>query len=708
MDKRFRPWSAIALATGLVCAGCSPSSDGGAFLPTGDAHIDGPGADAPGNQSNYPQATGDPGRVTLHRLNRAEYNNTVRDLLGTALTPADDFPNDDHGYGYDNIADVLSMSPLLFELYEHAAELLVEEAMDIPIQEAETFFIEAEEADHTTGGPYGTTGWNIWSNGDVNAVVDLPADGTYILSAYVWGQQAGPEVVHMAFTLDGLVVAEFDVPDTVDSPGTYAAEFEAQAGLRQVGVAFTNDFYEPDEGLDRNLLIDWFRVKGPVGLSETDKTNPRREAIVICNPTGAWDADCARQILAAFGRRAWRRPLTDGELDALVDLASLAIAEGDDFDKGISLALRAILVSHHFVFRVETDADPLSSTPQPLNQHELASRISYFLWSSMPDEILLAAADAGALSELGAIDEQVRRMLKSPRSRALVDNFGGQWLYIRAIDDVIPDPWYFEGAWSEDLRQSMRAEAWLFFHSFLSGNRSMLELLDATDSFVDQRLADHYGLETFGALPGAFVEMEVSGAKRGGLLRQGALLTALSYPTRTSPVRRGKWVLGHLLCEEPPPPPPGVEGFAVADLEAKTLKEALAQHRSDPACAGCHASMDAIGLGLENYDGIGRWRDEDAGLAIDASGELPPDLAFQDADELVAILAADPRLPSCMAKQLFTYALGRGVEASDAPFIEEITGEFIARGHRFDELAVLIAQSAPFRMRRGEPEEGGE
>ncbi|MEC9071261.1 MAG: DUF1592 domain-containing protein, partial [Myxococcota bacterium] len=428
-----------------------------------------------------PEVEGDPGRVTLHRLNRAEYNNTVRDLLGTEIQPADDFPNDDHGYGFDNNADVLSMSPLLFELYEHAAEILIAETMKIPVTEPTTFHFEAEDVEHTTGGASGADAWNIWSNGEALGVAHLPASGTYTMTAYGYGQQAGPDDVEMTFSIDGTIVAEITVTNDAQTPQEFEASFYAEEGLRQIGVGFANDFYIPggdpcEENADcesnkcngdtcgssdRNLVIDWFNISGPVELADTTPVNPLREAVMICDPDDADPATCVREVLRSFGKRAWRRPLEEPELDALLLFLDIAEQEGADWEEGLRTAMRAILVSPHFVFRVEIDPDPTSLEPHPLGQYELASRLSYFLWSSMPDEPLLNAADAGTLHQPEVLHEQVQRMLKDPRAQALVENFGGQWLYFRALDDVAPDPWYFPG-WNEDLRTSMRAEAWLF------------------------------------------------------------------------------------------------------------------------------------------------------------------------------------------------------------------------------------------------------
>ncbi|MGB0592495.1 MAG: DUF1592 domain-containing protein [Myxococcota bacterium] len=688
------------------------------------------GVDVPEEETGPEPVEGDPGRVTIHRLNRAEYNHTVRDLLGTKQTPADDFPSDDHGYGYDNNADVLAMSPLLFEFYEYAAEKLLDEALFKPIVDpvTEHFEVEVLMADvlDAVGGPAGDWGWNFWSVGAVTTAISIPASGTYRLSVHGYGQQAGPDPTRASFTIDGEVVGTVDITATSVGSETYTIELELEATDEAVlGVGFINDFYiaggdpcttgddcgtgicKADgtcQAADRNLYLDWFEIYGPVELEQTDLVNPLREAIMICDPKPAEELDCARDILEAFGRRAWRRPLTQDDLLRLTGFIDVAAEHGDDWEVGLRLALTAILTSPHFVFRIEIDPDPTSLEPHPLTDYELASRLSYFLWSSMPDDALLDLAQEGKLQEPEVLAEQVDRMLTDPKAQAIVEHFGGQWLYFKAIDDVIPDPWVFDG-WSEELRASMRTEAWLHFHSYVTGDKSMLDLLDGDDVFVDERLADHYDLGGFFGPPGSFVQMTAPDGKRGGVMRQGAFLTALSYPTRTSPVKRGKWIMGQLMCQAPPPPPPGVEGLPEADLSEGlvSIREILELHREDPTCNACHSFMDPIGLAFENYDGIGAWRDEVHGLPVDATGELPNGNAFDDAQGLIDILVADNSIPQCMAIQLATYALGRGLESSDMVFIEAVTSAFADDGYRFKALATHLVQSPIFRTRRGEP-----
>lgn len=695
-------WMLAGALTLSACTGDTGGADGG-------ADGDGPGVannvpDAPPNNApdNPTDPEADPGRVTLHRLNRAEYNATVRDLTGTSLRPADDFPSDDHGYGFDNIADVLSISPVQLELYDRAAELLVEEALLVNNVEARLDHFEAEEVGSMVGGAAGDY-WNIWSNGEVTAAFEASHDADYRLAAAAVGQQAGPELPIMVFLIDGLEVARFDVEAQRPDPGLYEVVVPVTAGGHTFSVGFVNDFYDPDQGLDRNLLVDWFEVEGPLGLE--GGPNPIRERLVTCDAqTDGVDA-CGREILTRFATRAWRRPVTDAELDRLMALVQLPIGEGDPFDVGLGLAMQAVLLSPHFIYRVELDPDPNSLTPHSLNDYELASRMSYFIWSSMPDELLFEAASQGRLQDPGELQAQVTRMLADPKAQALVDNFAGQWLYTAALNDVQPDYAIFPD-YDDELRDAMRGETQRFFQEFLHGDMSAWEMFTADFTYLNDRLAAHYGIPA----PGSGQEMvrvELSDPQRGGLLTHGSVLTVTSYPTRTSPVIRGKWILTQLLCSEPPPPPPGVEGLVEEEIPTGTLRERLEQHRADPVCASCHNLMDPLGFGLESYDGIGAWRDEDVGgFAIDDGGVLDDGTAFEGAAQLSEILAADERFVDCLSEKMFTYALGRGPAFHDRDDLEEIRTALRSDEGRMRSLVQAIVQSHAFRYRRGEPDDG--
>ncbi len=658
-------------------------------------------SDAPASSSGTPPGPvgPDPGRVTMHRLNRAEYNSTVRDLLGTKLRPADDFPADDYGYGFDNVSDVLSISPLQLELYERAAETLAEEAMLLPTASLTTK-VEAETLKGTVGNAT-DDGWLLFSNGDVPLTTNLPSAGKYSISTRVWASQAGPDLAKIEISAGGVSLGTFDVKGTVDSPEVVTVDAQLGAGSKAITVSFLNDYFDKITMEDRNLYVDWIEVKGPVG---TTTGNPLRDRIMVCDPATGGDT-CVRTIVQTFAERAWRRPLATSEVDDLLTFVALAKADKDTLDAGITLSLRAILTSPHFIFRVEKDLVPTSLLVHPLNPYELASRLSYFVWSSMPDAELLQAAKEGKLADDTQLEAQVVRMLADPKADALIDNFAGEWLYTRALADHLPDYNAFPG-FDPALGNAMREESRRFFSEFLHGERGIGEMLSSDFTFVNDRLAEHYSLD--GAAPGAdFIRVDLKTDQRGGLLTQAAWLTVTSYPARTSPVKRGKWILGQLLCSEPPAPPPGVEGLNPEPMQTGSLRQRMEAHRADPKCAGCHSTMDPIGFSLENYDGIGAYRTMDGKFPVDAAGVLPDGTKFVGAQEMAKLIQADPRYGSCVTDKLFTYALGRAPEKTDKLFIEHIEGEFATHGSKLKELIRLIVLSEPFRMRRGETEPKG-
>ncbi len=644
----------------------------------------------------------DPGRVTLHRLNRAEYDATLRDLFGEDFGLAADFPAEDHGYGFDNIADALSMSPLLFEKYEVAAKSVAERVFSVPPAVPQTQQWEAEQVGASVGGATDEA-WNLWTNGEVVQTFTAQA-GEYELSARAWGTQFGADPARMQFRIDGQSLGTIDVPATANNPGTYRQRVTLTAGEHRLAVAFINDFYEPPDG-DRNLLVDWFAATGPYA-TETVPTNPALyQKVVTCDAQQDARA-CAAQSIERFGKRVWRRPLSGEEQARLLTLFDLAQANQDGFEVGMQLVLQALLTSPHFLFRVELDPDPTATTPHPLNDYELAARLSYFLWSSLPDDALFAAAEAGNLHDPQILTEQVRRMLRDPKAEALLQNFVGQWLYTRGLADVNPDSLRYPN-WDDALAQAMEAETHHLLRRFLFENRSMLDLFDPGFTYVNDRLAQHYGLSPVDG--DAMLEVQLSPDEaRGGLLSLGSVLTVTSHPRRTSPVKRGKWVLEQLLCQPPPAPPPNVEALPEPAMPTGSLRERVEAHRADPACAGCHATMDPIGFSMEHFDAIGAFRDDDDGFAIDASGALPGGATFSGVRELARILRADPRVPRCITERAAIYGLGRGPTLADECYLKDVRTEFEASGHTFEGLVTALVKSELFRLRRGEPEGGAE
>lgn len=508
---------------------------------------------------SQPSGARDPGRVTIRRLNRVEYNNTIRDLVGIDFHAADDFPSDDVGYGFDNIGDVLSMAPILMEKYLDAAERIVAKA--------------------------------------------------------------------------------FETPEV-------------------------------------------------------------RKRIIGRQPTDQTKLDCARKIIERFAFHAYRRPVKSEEVDRLVGLVTQAEAQGDSFDKGIQLALQAILVSPHFLFRIELDPQPRDEKAiHVINDFELASRLSYFLWCSLPDDDLFDLARQNKLHEDEKLEAQVRRMLKDPKAHALVENFAGQWLELRSLKTMTPDSSLFP-TFDESLRSAMLKESELFFEAVVKEDRNILDFIDADFTFLNERLAGHYGIS--GVKGDQFQRVNLTGDQRGGILTQASILTVTSNPTRTSPVKRGKWILENILGTPPPPPPPDVPVLKEGKELTGTLRQRMEQHRANPSCATCHQRMDPLGFGFENFDAIGAWRTLDGKSAIDPAGVLPDGKSFKGPKELKAILRGkEEEFRRCLTEKLLTYALGRGLEFYDKISIEEISRKLAQQNNQFSALVIEIVKSDPFQKRRG-------
>jgi hypothetical protein len=635
----------------------------------------------------------DPGRVTLHRLNNAEYNNTVHDLLGTELRPADDFPADDRAFGFDNVADELRLSTLSMELYEAAADALIVDTLAVQTgSQIDNFPLVGDTA---SGNPR-DGGWFFFSGGEATFTYSAPIAGSYRVSVPAWGQQAGPDPARMAITIGSQPAVVIDVLAVEGATQVYETTATLPMGNVQIAVAFANDYYDMATGADRNLWVGEASVEGPLDAPPIDDT--RRTAILICEQLA--DAGCQRSILESFVKRAWRRPPASSEIDALLATVQVAIGQGDDAETGIGLALRQVLVSPHFIFRVEIDPDPTSMTPHPLTDWELASRLSYFLWSTMPDADLFAAAEAGRLQDPAELERQVARMLDDPKSVAMVDNFAGQWLFTRALGDQDPDYQLFPD-YDDELEEAMREETRRYFRAFLDEDIPMDQFLTADFTFVNDRLATHYQMP----LPGSteLVRVSLEGTPRRGFLTQGSFLRVTSNPKRTSPVKRGKWVLDNLLCTPPAPPPPDVPPLPDEEIPTGSIREQLEAHRSNPICASCHRVMDPIGFGLDNFDAVGAYRTEDSGFTIDASGTLFEDQSFTNAAELAAVIGANPGVYRCIVEKLYTYT-GRSpyrIEATE--HIDELAGDFAEGGYQLRDLIVKMVTSPSFVSRRGEP-----
>jgi hypothetical protein len=669
-----------------------------------------------------------PGRSSLHRLNRSEYGNAVRDLLDLPVDISEFLPADDEGYGFDNIADVLRTSPSLLEQYLLASrkisELAVGDMSAPPITRTYRPNPDLPHNQHIPGLPLGTRGGVLIEH-------NFPLDGEYQIDSYlvrnIVGYMTGLEWEHgFEISIDGERVFLSHVggaDDNLASDHNFAqaadmidarlkTRIPISAGHHQVAVAFLQksaaESHEPLELHTRNLdlqdmvgvpTLDYVNITGPFNPTGKGDTASRRR-IFSCHPREtAEQQPCARQILGNLGRHAYRRPLKDSDLEQLMGFYRQGAAKGD-FEQGIQTALRFVLASPEFLFRNE--GDPAGSKPgdiHPLDDIALASRLSFFLWSSIPDEELLALAVSNQLHDGKTLEQQVRRMLKDPKSRALVDNFAAQWLFLRNLKNINPDTRTFPN-FDDKLRQAFRTETTLFITSIIQNDASVLDMINADYTYVNDRLAQHYGIQNiYGS---HFRRVKLEDPNRRGLLGQGSILTVTSYPTRTSPVLRGKWILENLIGSPPPAPPPNVPALTenTPGLAALSVKARMQQHRADPVCRGCHAVMDPLGFSLENFDAIGRYRTKEAAGTIDAGGELADGTPVSSVVSLEKVLMQHPEyFVDTFTEKLMTYALGRGLEYYDMPVVRSVTEQARGRKYSFSSIVLGIVQSAPFRMK---------
>lgn len=655
----------------------------------------------------------DPGRVTIRRLNRSEYNNTIRDLVGVNFRFADDFPADDVGYGFDNIGDVLSLPPILLEKYMAAAEKILAEAIvteDPARCRTNRFWSDALEA--TNGGAVNGKGWfGLFRESDAFVIFRSQLDADYVFRVKAYGQQAGAEPVRMAFRVNQQQIKIVEVTAVEEDPNVFEAGIRLQPGTNLCAVAYLNNYFNalaPDPAQrDRNLFLEYLELEGPLRASPQPLPETHRR-IFIRQPTPETARLCAREIIGRFAKRAYRRPVTVEELDRLMKLFELAGKGGERFEQAVKVALQAVLVSPYFLFRGELQPEPNNpSSVHPIGEFALASRLSYFLWSSMPDDELFALAERKKLRR--DLQAQVRRMLNDPKAEALVDNFAGQWLQIRNLEQAAPDPGEFP-AFDDKLRGAMQEETKRFFADVMRKDFSVLTFLDANYSFLNERLARHYGIA--GVRGDQFQRVIFKNGQRGGLLTHASILTITSNPTRTSPVKRGKWILENILGTPPPPPPPEVPELKDGKdaVLAGTLRQRMEQHRANPSCASCHARMDPLGFGLENFDGIGAWRDKDGAFPIDPSGELGNGESFLGPGELKALLLKRKRneFIRCLSEKMLTYALGRGLEYYDKCAIDKIANGMTKDHYKFSSLIDEVVKSTPFQMLRGEGQNLGQ
>ena len=679
---------------------------------------------------------GQPGN---HRLNRAEYANAIRDLLGVEIDVRSQLPADDVGYGFDNMADVLSVTPGLLERYLLVAQKVSRLALGDPTVRPEitsykppTLFRQEDRTgeDQTFG-----------TRGGIAVRHQFPVDGEYVFGVSLQRVVEGPirgvsERNILQLRLDGALLEQFTVfcdPTSVDQSGSGSqlecavnadADLEVRmpvtAGSHVVAAAFQKNpwlkeglvpdreaigFYEYFNGRDVQVSIETLDVGGPYTVAGPGES-ASRSRILVCRPEGSGAEDeeaCATRILSTLARRAFRRPVTDDKVQTLLGFYRLGRPDG--FDAGIQVALERILIDPEFLFRIERrPAGVASGALHPLSDIDLASRLSFFLWSSIPDDELLNLAERGQLKNRAVLNQQVGRMLADERSQALVENFGGQWLFLRNLREVAPDPKEYPD-FDDNLREAMQRETELFLAEQIRGDHPLADLLSADYTFINQRLAEHYGIpKVYGS---HFRRVKYPDDRRAGLLGQaGILVSTNTYPNRTSPVKRGVWLLSNILGAPPPSPPPDVPPFPEEPAgKVLTVRERMEQHRENPVCAACHDSIDPLGFALENFDATGQWRDRDrdAGMPIDAAGQLPDGSTFDGPVELRELLL-DRReeVIATMTKKLFTYALGRGFEHYDMPAMRQVLRDAEPTDYRWSSIILGIVNSMPFQMRGAE------
>lgn len=649
----------------------------------------------------------DPGRVTIRRLNRAEYNNTIRDLVGIDFEPAADFPSDEVGNGFDNIGDVLSLPPLLLEKYLDAAEVIAKKAIIAHPERFGTQRIAGKDLERTgSAGNTNDGGFvTMSSSGSVIAKVQVASKGEYIVRVDAMADQAGSELAKVELRLDDKKVKVFDVKGQRKAE-SYETKLTMNPGSHKLEAAFINDFYDPKakdrNQRDRNLYVRQIEVV-PTDVSLVELPETHRQIIFLSPDKTTPPKVALERILTRFIGRAFRRPALPAEVEKFTNLGLMALSREETFEQAVQLAVTGVLVSPHFLFRVEDHAQPNNPAKVvPVTDYELASRLSYFLWSSMPDEELFQLAAQAKLRDPDILESQVRRMLKDAKSEALVENFGSQWLNLRNLNEVSPDPKLFP-AFSDALRKDMRQETEAFFTAIIREDLSVMDFLFGEFTFLNERLAKHYGIS--GVKEDAFQKVSLKGTSRKGVLTQASILTLTSNPTRTSPVKRGKWILENLLNEAPPPPPPNVPELEATAKSSPglSLRKQLELHRASPNCASCHKMMDPLGLGFENFNAIGQWRDQDGKLPVDATGELPGGSRFNGPMELIQLLKQKaPEFRRCLAEKMLTYALGRGLEYYDRCAVDTITANMEKADNRFSSLVLEIVKSQPFLYRRGE------
>jgi hypothetical protein len=649
----------------------------------------------------------DPGRVTIRRLNRLEYHNTIRDLFSLDLDPTRKFPSDDVGEGFDNIGDVLSLPPLLFEKYMDAAEE-VSRAVVIAAGGANTRTSRFPADKFALEGAARRSGETISmaSQGTATTTVKAAIAGDYQLLVTAGAQQAGGEVAKLSVKVNGKPVEILEITASHRKMEEYLVKVTVPVGDHRVSLSFINDYYNPKDpdpaNRDRNMFLRWVDWNGPMRVDPASLPESHQRIVSVRPGEGLSIEQAAARVLEPLMRRAFRGPVADQQVKRYAALVQLAMDQEETYERGLQVAISAILVSPRFLFRIEGGEGADDPTRvRLLDDFELASRLSFFLWSSIPDEHLLQLAQKGQLNRTSVLRGEIRRMLADPRSQSLVDGFATQWLNLRNLESASPNPDMFP--FDDQLRSAMQRETELFFTAVMKDDRPVTDFLDGRYTFVNEQLAKHYGIE--GVEGDEFRRVSLEGHPRAGVLTQASILTITSDPTRTSPVKRGKWIMENILGAPPPDPPAGVPEIEAAReaLPNSSFREQLELHRSNAICASCHRHMDPLGFGFENYDAIGRWRDKDGEFPIDATGTLPGGEEFNGPIELIEILRrGEKEFVRSFTEKLLVFALGRGLRYYDQCAVEDMVKVLPSSEYRFSAVVEQIILSDPFRKRRGD------
>ena len=675
------------------------------------------------------------GRPALHRLNRTEYANSVRDLVAVSVDVGAALPPDDMSHGFDNMADVLTVSPTLMEAYVRAASKIAREAVGDPEAPALTSTYQVprvmSQNRHVDGTPWGT-------RGGISVMHDFPADGEYVFKLGFYYSPTGPlfglnqgkgQQIEVAINGEKVALIDINPAMTLAKDGIKTPPIHVKAGPQRISASFIQKADGPIDDevmMVEQTLVDVsagvvpgvttlphlheLSVTGPTKVSGVSDT-PSRRKVFSCRPeAGADELPCAKRIIAALARQAYRRPVTDNDLEGLLGFFQSGRNQGN-FETGVRTAIQAILASPEFVFRFEkTPASAAPGKNYRITDLELASRLSYFLWSSAPDEQLVAVASQGKLRQPAVLEQQVRRMLTDPKSEALSTVFADQWLHLQNLRESNPDLFLFPN-FDRTLANSMRRETELLFDHIMRTDRSMTEMLTADYTFVDERLAKHYGIPN--VMGSRFRQVAIADDNRRGLLGQAGILMLTSTATRTSPVQRGKYVLEVLLGTPPPPPPPNVpllpensDGRTGHVAKPLSVRERTEQHRKDPNCAGCHKMMDPIGFALENFDAVGVWRTNDSGFKVDPTGQMYDGAKLSGPASLrQALMGHSDAFLQTFTESLLAYGLGRVIDYRDLPFVRSIEHDAAKNDNRFSSFVLGVVKSMPFQMRRAEEAE---